>query len=425
MREIHNPILQESYYEAVHQTGLTVLVYPKAGYSTTYAIVGTNYGSIDTFLNKEGERVAIPEGTAHFLEHKLFESEELDAFDRFSETGASANAYTSFDKTCYLFSCAGNFEENLRILLDFVRHPYFTEETVQKEQGIIGQEIRMYLDEPSWRVLFNLLDCLYENHPVKIDIAGTEASIAQINADLLYDCYHSFYNLNNMVLAVAGNVTPDQVLSIVDDVLGTQPEPPCFAKRADFGESNGIVKSYVAKEFPVTMPTFAMGYKEETGLELPTLKERILTGLLLDYVAGDTSPLFNRLLSEGLINGTFGYEYFVGPGYRTILFCGDSRDPEAVADAVKEELHRLKTQGLEQKDFDILRKMSYGRAVMDYNGIDGLANELIAAHFEGYHLFDELEIYQTVTVEDAMAQLEKQFKDENFALSVILPKEAD
>ena len=220
INQITNEKLGETVYTAVHPSGLEIRVMPKKGYDSAYAVFGVKYGSIDTAVkNESGEFETIPEGTAHFLEHKLFESEELDAFERFAKTGASANAYTSFDKTCYLFSCSGNFKQNLDILLDFVRHPYFTQKTVEKEQGIIGQEIRMYRDVPDWRVLFNLLCAMYKNHPVRIDIAGTEESIAEISADLLYKCYENFYNLGNMALAVAGNVTVEEVIESADRLL--------------------------------------------------------------------------------------------------------------------------------------------------------------------------------------------------------------
>lgn len=411
MNKITSSLLGDSYYEIRHASGLTVLVYPKPNYATTYGIIGTNYGSIDA--------VNIPEGTAHFLEHKLFESEELDAFDRFAATGASANAYTTFDKTCYLFSCSDNAKENLRILLDFVRHPYFTEETVQKEQGIIGQEIQMYQDEPGWRVLFNLLGCLYHNHPVKIDIAGTKESIAQITAETLHDCYRKFYTLQNMALAVAGNISVEDVLSVCDEVLGTEPEPSTYEGRVGFEEPDSIVSTYVEQTFPVTMPSFALGFKEPAPLAPPTLRERILTGLILDYIAGDTSELFNRMLNEGLVNGTFGYEYFAGPGYRTVLFTGDARNPEKVAEEIKKEIALVKEKGIREKDFCALQKMNYGQTVMGYNGVDGLANELIASSFEGYRLFDELEIYKTVTVQEAEARLKDLFLENQVALSVV------
>ena len=420
IREIRNDLLGDAYFEVKHPSGLTILVYPKKDYASTYAVFGTNYGSIDTFLKeKGGEAKALPEGTAHFLEHKLFESEELDAFTRFAETGAAANAYTTFDKTCYLFSCSSNFRENLKILLDFVQHPYFTEETVRKEQGIIGQEIQMYQDSPGWQVLFNLLRCLYQNHPVKIDIAGTAESISRITADLLYGCYSSFYSLNNMVLTVAGNTTADEVLAVCDECLQTA--DPVYTERADYGEPADIVEPYIAQEFSVSMPILAMGFKETHGTPVRTLREKIITGLLLDYIAGDTSELYNRLLSEGLINPGFDYEYFAGYGYASVLFEGETKDPQKLAEEIKAEIRRVKAEGIDPEAFERLRNMSYGKAIMGYNDVEDLANELVAAQFEGYHLFDEIGIYRSLTAADLEEQLQHQMNEEYCALSVVLP----
>lgn len=420
IKKIQSDILGDSYYEVKHPSGLTVMVYPKEGYSTTYAIFGTNYGSIDTYIKTAGsDPRPIPEGTAHYLEHKLFESEELDAFERFSKTGASANAYTSFDKTCFLFSCASNFADNLHILMDFVQHPYFTEQTVQKEQGIIGQEIRMYQDEPGWQVLFNLLKCLYQKHPVKIDIAGTVESISHITADLLYDCYNNFYSLNNMVLCVAGNTTVDEVMSVVDAEVVDRPN--IQVERADYGEPAEVVKTREEEQLAVAMPLFALGFKEHWDTPVRTLKEKLIANFLLDYIAGEMSPLYNRLLNEGLINTSFGYEYFTGYGYSTIIFEGESKDPNAVADAIRAEIARVKKEGLQQEEFERILKMSYGKAIMDYNDIDGLANDMVAAHFEGWGLFDDLDIYRNLTVEDVESQLERELNDEYSAISIIRP----
>ncbi len=420
IKKIQSDILGDSYYEVKHPSGLTVMVYPKEGYSTTYAIFGTNYGSIDTYIKTAGsDPRPIPEGTAHYLEHKLFESEELDAFERFAKTGASANAYTSFDKTCFLFSCASNFADNLHILMDFVQHPYFTEQTVQKEQGIIGQEIRMYQDEPGWQVLFNLLKCLYQKHPVKIDIAGTVESISHITADLLYDCYNNFYSLNNMVLCVAGNTTVDEVMSVVDAEVVDRPN--IQVERADYGEPAEVVKTREEEQLAVAMPLFALGFKEHWDTPVRTLKEKLIANFLLDYIAGEMSPLYNRLLNEGLINTSFGYEYFTGYGYSTIIFEGESKDPNAVADAIRAEIARVKKEGLQQEEFERILKMSYGKAIMDYNDIDGLANDMVAAHFEGWGLFDDLDIYRNLTVEDVESQLERELNDEYSAISIIRP----
>ena len=416
IREIKNDLLGESYFEIKHPSGVTILVYPKPGYSSSYAIFGTNYGSIDA--------QGIPNGTAHFLEHKLFESEELDAFELFAKTGASANAYTSFDRTCYLFQCGGNFAENLKILLGFVQHPYFTEETVKKEQGIIGQEIRMYQDEPDWQVMFNLLRAAYVNHPVRIDIAGTCESIAEISAETLFGCYDKFYNLNNMVLACAGNTTVEEVLKICDAELPKEPAPALPTLREDFGEPYEVGESYIEEYMSVSMPQFALGFKEAAGLPMPTQKEMIMTNIITECACGPTTEFYNDLLKEGLISPNFGTEYFTGPGYRIVMFTGDSRDPLEVAKRIKEHLAKLKESGLEKADFERARRSFYGRSIMAFNDVDNIANGLVSTFLENYELFDEIEIFSNMTLLDVNEYLRGKFDLDNSTLSVIYPKEA-
>jgi len=417
IQEIRNELLGESYYEIDHDLGLKILVYPKAGYSSTYAVFGTNYGSIDA----DG----IPNGTAHFLEHKLFESEELDAFELFAKTGAQANAYTSFDRTCYLFNCGANFAENLKILINFVQHPYFTQATVEKEQGIIGQEIKMYQDEPSWQVMFNLLRIAYQVHPVRIDIAGTCETIAEISADCLYDCYHKFYNLSNMALACVGNTTVEEVIKVVNETLEATPLIEGELRR-DLHEPYEVGETYIEEKMSVAMPLFCFGFKEDVSKDpigRTTLKEKILTSILLDCIFGETTEFYNDLLNEGVISPSFNSEYFEGPGFRMTLFSGDSKDPQRVAEAVKNRIIEVKKNGVDVEEFERTRRAHYGRAIMDYNDVDGIANELILAHFENSKLFSDIDIYKSITVDDANERLAEEFDVDNFALSVVLPKE--
>ena len=414
LREIKNELLDSSYFEITHDTGLKIFVYPKTGYSSTYAIFGTDYGSIDA----DG----IPNGTAHFLEHKLFESDEVDAFQLFAQTGANANAYTTFDRTCYLFSCGDNFKENLKILLDFVTHPYFTEETVRKEQGIIGQEIRMYQDEPSWQVLFNLLRAAYQKHPVRIDIAGTVESIADITADMLYSCIDKFYSLGNMALACVGNTSVEEVLAVVDEVLGTDKASGARVTR-HFDEPYEVGQAYIEEHMAVAMPQFALGFKEPTYDERPSLREKLLSTLILDCVFGETTEFYNKLLDDGYISPSFGGEYFTGPGFRLTMFTGDSREPQYVAEEIKLRIKDVIANGINEDDFERVRRSHYGRAIMDYNDIDGLANELVLSSFEGFKLFDEIDVYKSITLEEANERLKEQFDVNNCTLSVILPKE--
>jgi len=420
IEEIRNGKLNESYYKIEHPSGLTILVLPKAGYSSSYAVFAAKYGSIDTRIALEdGSFSDIPEGTAHFLEHKLFESEELAAFERFAKTGASANAYTSFDRTGYLFSCSGNFKESLEILLDFVQKPYFTQETVEKEQGIIGQEIRMYKDVPDWEVLFNLLRALYKVNPVRIDIAGTQESIAQITADLLYKCYGNFYNLNNMVLAVSGNASVEDVLEVADRLL--KPAAGEKAKREFVKENPEPETDYIEEKLSVSAPQFMLGFKEAVQTPERTAEERLCAHILLDIIAGKASPLYKKLLENELINTTFSFEYFEGYGYACSIFGGETKDPQAVASEIKNEIGRLKTQGIDEASFERTRRKLYGRMIMMYNDVDELANELAATFFTGNGLFDEIEVCKAIKLDNVRGRLKDLFNENGSALSVILP----
>ncbi len=417
-----SPDLGERYLEAVHESGLQVLICPKPAFTATYALFGTRYGSIDTRFRVQGEPddAVLPEGTAHFLEHKLFESEEGDAFTRFAKTGASANAYTSFDRTCYLFSATEKWEENLDILLDFVRHPYFTEETVQKEQGIIGQEIRMYDDDPGWCAMFNLLRCLYREHPVRIDIAGTAESIAQIDADLLYRCYRTFYNPGNMFLCIAGPVDPDRILEKVETVFAGA--EGVEIRRGVFDEPREIVSPRASKPMAVSLPLFGYGYKEDPdGKPVPTLTERVETDILLSIIAGRSSRLYNDLLEQGLVNDSFEASYFTGHGYAVTLFEGESRDPEAVAAAIRAEIDRLRREGIDEDAFRRAKNSLYGRNVMMYNSVERIASALVECAMDGNALFDLDAAYRKVTKADLEKRLSRQFGEAYAALSTVEP----
>ncbi len=411
--------LRERLHEIDHSSGLKIFVMPKANYKSTYAVFGTKYGSIDTCFKRSDQKeyTRVPEGIAHFLEHKLFESEELDAFTRYAETGASANAFTSFDKTCYLFQCSDRFADSLKILLDFVTHPYFTKETVEKEQGIIGQEITMYYDVPGWMSTFNLLRCLYKNHPVRIDIAGTVESISQITDKLLYDCYHTFYNLNNMALAVVGNVTPEEVIKVCDEMLKKSED--VTIERVFDEEPRDIVKSYEEYHIAVSMPVFSFGYKEACKTPQRTVQETVEMEILLEILAGETSNLYSALFEKGLINSTFSKEYFTGNGYEAVIFEGESTDAKTVAQAIKEEVARLRKEGISDQAFESARRSLYGREIMSYNVTDDVANAVIGCYFAGYSIFDPLEVYKNVKKEDVEKLLSEKLDEKYSALSVV------
>ena len=398
------------------------MVLNKPGYESIHAIFATKYGSIDTaIMQDDGTFAEIPEGTAHFLEHKLFESEDLDAFERFAKTGAYANAFTSFDMTGYLFSCSENFKENLEILLDFVQSPYFTEETVRKEQGIIGQEIRMYKDSADWEVMFNLLRAMYEKHPVRVDIAGTEESIAEITAETLYGCYKNFYNLSNMVLAVAGKATAEEVMEVVDRMLSKGEGERAVRKFNK--EKNEPSESFIEEQLPINVPIFMLGYKEAVATPERTLKESICTEIIHEVIAGRSSPLYDRLLDEALINNGFSNEYFFGFGYACSLFSGESSDPERAAKEIREEIKRYKENGIPEKDFERARRKLYGRMVMGFNDIENIAHNLVNANFSDCGLFDSVNICKELTLFDVNERLESVLCDDYTVLSVVRPIE--
>lgn len=425
IEEIRNEQLGESFFDITHPSGLKILVMPKKGYSGAFAIFATKYGSIDTALpQSDGSYKEIPEGTAHFLEHKLFESEDLDAFERFAKTGASANAYTSFDRTGYLFSCTGNFKKNLEILLDFVQHPYFTQQTVEKEQGIIGQEIMMYKDAPDWECTFNVLRALYHNHPVKVDIAGSCKSIAEISADLLYECYNSFYDLGNMVLSIAGNVDVEDVIEVADRVI-EKTATRSLIQRKPVDEPKEIVADYIEEKLAVGTPQFMLGFKETWDTPERTTKEEIAMDMLLDIISGPSSDLYKKLLDMKLINTTFSYEYFTGFGYSAVLFGGESSDPKSVQNEINAELERFRENGIDEKTFSRTRKKLYGRMIMGLNDVDDIANDMALSYFAGENIFTDFEIYKTITTEYLEELLSKTLNADYSALSVILPMEEE
>lgn len=410
-----------------HASGLTITVCPKKGYRSVYAVFGTRYGSIDTVFYPDGDDkpTEVPAGIAHYLEHKLFESEDNDAFSRFAKTGASANAYTSFDKTAYLFTCTDNFEKSLHILLDFVQSPYFTEQTVRKEQGIIGQEIRMGEDSPARRVFFNLMRSLYFKHPVKTEIAGTVESIAEITPELLYKCYNTFYNLHNMVLAVSGDITPEQVLSVADKAL--KPAQNRHVVRAAVREPRGVVKPRVEQRMPVASPLFYYGYKDcfPDGKSYRTPKQLAAAGVLLEIMAGKSSSLYNSLMDKGLINSSFDADYFDGPGYGVWLFGGESSDPDAVAQSIRDEIIRLRGQGVPREDFENAKSALYGKQVASLNEVDTVSDSLMADYFADRPPFSAVGAAAALTHGDVTQLLETCFLDEQASLSVILPSNRD
>lgn len=417
---IKNDRIKEHYTRIKHSSGCTICLYPMKGYSSAYVLFGTKYGSVDTTFktNEDKDFVTVPEGIAHYLEHKLFENDECDAFELYAKTGANANAFTSFDKTAYLFSCSQKFEENLEILLNFVQEPYFTDETVQKEQGIIGQEIRMYDDDPGWRVFFNGLQAMYHNNPVRIDIAGTVESIAKIDKDLLYRCYNTFYNLNNMAITIAGNFDPDKALEICDRLLKPSKDIGLEAIVPD--EPYEIKQKEFVQKLSCSLPLFEICLKYPNFTGAQANEKYVIHSILFELALGKTSKFYTDMYERGLINDTFGVGIFNGRGFFSAIFDGESREPRTVFEEIKKELYRLRNDGLSEEEFSAIKKKTYGELLTKFNNVEAVATSLLNAEFDGVNLYDTLEITANATFEQVKNAL-GEIDIENSCISIVEP----
>lgn len=411
--------LKEEYTLIQHPSGLKVYLMKKSGYNSCHAIFGTKYGSVDVTFSRDGKNfVTVTDGIAHFLEHKLFESEELDAFELFAKTGAYANAYTSFDRTCYLFGCSSdNLKENLKILLNFVQSPYFTKQTVEKEQGIIGQEIKMYDDSPDWRVLFNLLSALYHCNPVKIDIAGSVESIAKIDDELLYECYNTFYNPQNMFLVIVGDFNEDEIYSLIDEGI-KKPYKKVDIVRDVPLEPQHIVTPVIKQKLEVAKPLFMLGYKLKPESTYSSVRFSTAIEILLEILIGKFSPLYEKLIKEGLINDNFEYEFFSTRNTATVILSGESTNPEAVKDAIFEEVEKLRKEGFNEGDFLAATKKAFGEKVAAFDRVEGIASMLVECAVTNTNLFDYIDAIKKVEIKDVKEALEALTSDKA-ALSVI------
>ncbi|MDF2671176.1 MAG: insulinase family protein [Paenibacillus sp.] len=421
--------LQETLYHERLPNGLNVYILPKAGFNKTYATFSTHYGSIDNHFQVEGQgKEQVPDGIAHFLEHKMFEEPEGDIFAKFASLGASANAFTSFDRTAYLFSATGNIEENLTTLIDFVQNPYFTDQNVEKEKGIIGQEIDMYGDNPDWRVYFGLIEALYVEHPVRIDIAGTVESISHITKEMLYTCYHAFYHPSNMSLFVVGGIEPEPILELIRANQAAKSFKPQGEIHRFFDKEPGQVKQKEKRiELPVSLPKCMFGFKERMGVESGNalLHKELTTKLVLDALLSPSSSLYQQLYDDGVISDAFGHEYNCGNNYAFSVIGGDTKDPELLLELVSAELKRAIASGIDQGSFERSKRKKIGAFLRMMNSAEALANEFTKYEFKGTHLFDVLQVYESITLEDANRRLSEHVDFDRLAICVVQSPEGE
>ncbi len=427
MKKITNDVLKEEIYYEKLENGLDVYFMPKAGFTKKYAVLATNYGSneLEFVPIGESEKITVNEGIAHFLEHKMFEQPDGgNAFDKFSKWGASANAFTNFTMTAYLFSVTENFYDSLAHLIDYVQTPYFTDENVEKEKGIIEQEIKMYDDDPNWNVYFNCLKALYVNHPVKVDIAGSVESINKITKEELYKCYNTFYNPGNMTLFVVGDLDCDKVMETAKkanhyDVDKLSNEIQKFYPN----EPDNINEKEIVAKFPISMPTFNIAFKDNKvgikGNEL--LRKEIVTEILIDMIFKRGSRLFEDLYMKGLINDSFGGGFSSQIDYGFTIIGGDSKDPREVKKIILEHIEKYKIEGLNNQEFERIRKKKIGNLLKYFDSVDFIANNFITYNFKGINLLDYLEVLKDIKFEEVQERLKSHLKEEYCVISIVEP----
>jgi len=384
-----------------HPSGLDVMVMRLEGFRTTEAMFATKYGSVNNRFRTvdSNEVITVPDGIAHYLEHKLFENEESGVYELYAKTGASANAFTTFGATAYTFSVSGDYKQPLRILLDFVQKPYFTQENVEKEREIITQEINMSNDSPSRAIFFAVLGAMYHNHPVRIDIAGTVDSIKDITPELLYKCYNTFYNLHNMVLSISGNIEDEEVLSICDECL--TPAPDIKLETIFPDEPAGVVKKRVHLVRQVGVPIFMLGFKCDPLKGSERYRRSLAADIMLRMLFGPLSPWYKKAFESGLINSAFGTEVFSAEeGYFTILLSGESKNIDALYDSIVKEIEENKKRPMDEDLFRTLLRGSYGSEIRKFNMVSDCTDIMCSAYLQHVSPFENVDILSTLTIDE-------------------------
>ena len=423
--------MQKEYYKNIDETlisetlpnGLKINIIQKPQFSKSFAMFATNYGGADRRFKLAGEWIDTPAGVAHYLEHKMFDMPDGNALNVLSSRGASPNAFTSSEITAYHFESTTMFDENLRTLLSFVSTPYFTAESVQKEQGIIGQEIKMVEDNPGYVLYYNLLKCLYASNPVRDSVAGTIESIAEITHETLYHCHKVFYNPSNMTLAVVGNVDPEKVIAAARELL---PSEPGEVPESDYGEKETATphQNALSAAMEVSAPQFLLGTKlVPEGKGDARLKQMLTGEIALRLLFGSSSPFYTRLYADGLINSSFDYELDYTAGTAMMLAGGESRNVDGVMSELNAEIAKIASEGLNKTLFENTRKSFFGSQLRILGSFSTLSQTLVDGVFADYRPLDAFdEIYQ-IELSDVQSFILQNFAKEKLALSVITPLE--
>jgi len=425
METILYPALGEQLIRKVLPNGLPVAIVPRPGFTKKLAYFVTDYGAIHTDFTADGEAFRAPAGVAHYLEHTLFDMPDRDVSAEFAALGASVNAFTGFDMTAYYFGCTENFYESLRLLLEFVSTPFFTEESVAKEQGIIGQEIGMYEDNPESRIFELLMRNMYGSHPVRTPILGTRESISQITPETLTRCHSAFYQPSNMLLCVVGDVDAEAVFRIAAENTPNIPMPKAEARRA-WPENMTCPEAYAQAHMEVAMPMFQLGFKcEPLDRGEAAVKTEIIGDLAAEALFGESSRLYLKLYEEGLIDSAFGGGFETIEGMAMLTAFGDSDDPQAVFAAILQEGERLAREGITQEEFLRMKRSAMGRRIRGLDSFDSTCFRVCAYHFSGFDYFRFPEAYETLTKEDVQTFIQRVVTRQRASLACIYPIEQE
>lgn len=426
MKTINYQTLQETLYFEEMDNGLHVYLLPKKGFSKTYGLFSTNFGSIDTSFVPIGETemIKVPDGIAHFLEHKMFEMEDGDASNAFAKLGASTNAFTSSSRTAYLFSTTSHENECIELLLDFVQDIYLTKENVEKEKGIINQEIGMYDDDPDWRCYFGSIQNLYQQHPVKIDIAGTVQTVSEIDKETLEKCYHTFYHPSNMMLFVVGNIDPQQTMDFIRQNQSQKDfKKENSIKRLHVNEPTDIDKKEQTLNMDVVMPKIIVSMKMNDILEDPKekLKRELAMNVLLDLLFARSSALYEKWTNDGLINDSFSANFTQERDYAFLQIGGDTLEPQKLKEKILDLIASLKDYPLLKEDFERVKKKNIGVLIGVFNSPESIANLFSRYYFEGIMVFDLIDSVARLKLDDVL-ELKNLFDIQCTSTCMVSPK---
>lgn len=429
MQIIENLKVKEKLYIEKLENGLTIMIILKPETTKKYVMWATNYGSLDNkfIIPGESKITEVPNGVAHYLEHKMFEQESgKNSLDTLTKLGVEANAYTTTNHTAYLFECTENFYPALDELMDYVQHPYFTDENVEKEKGIISQEIMMYDDYPEWEVYMNAIRSMYEKNPITIDIAGTVDSIKGIDKEILYKCYNTFYNLSNMVMCVVGDFVPEELLKEIKKRIVKKDKNLGEIKRITEEEPKHVVKKEIEKQMEVSQSLFVIGIKDVEFNSVKTedelIKKHIAIEIILNMLIGKSSTVYKKLYEQGLLMSEPYLEYEFEKTYAHIAITGQSSDPKKVLKTLQTEIDRVKKEGLDEEHFKRIKNMIYGGYIKEYNSVAEIARMFVSDYFKGINSFDYLEYFDMVSKEYTEKILKEVFEEENTVISIVRGK---